>query len=61
MVKNDDVFSVLDGTVTFSDFKAADGNCVVIKHENVPHPDDHSKTTTLYSVYLHLDSRSVSA
>lgn len=59
MVKNDDVFAVLDGTVTLSDFKAADGNVVVIKHDNVPDPENLSKTTTLYSVYLHLDSRSV--
>lgn len=40
MVKNDDVFAVLDGIVTFSDFKPADGNVVVIRHENVPNPDN---------------------
>lgn len=59
MVKNDAVTAVLDGTVVKAEFKAADGNVVVIKHENVPDPDDLSKTTTLYSAYLHLDSLAV--
>lgn len=59
MVKNDAVSAVLDGTVVKAEFKAADGNVVVIKHENVPDPDDFSKTTTLYSAYLHLDTLAV--
>ena len=31
----------------------------MIRHENIPAPGDFSKTTTLYSNYLHLSSRSV--
>lgn len=59
LVKNDSVVAVLDGVVEKAEFKAADGNCIIIKHENVRDPDDFSKTTTLYSVYLHLDSLEV--
>ncbi len=36
------------------------GNFVVIKHPNVPDPDDESKTTTLYSAYAHLETVLVS-
>lgn len=39
--------------------KSADGNYVVIKHDNVPDPADMTKTTTLYSCYLHLTEYSV--
>lgn len=59
MVKNDSVVAVLDGVVEKAEFKAADGNYVVIKHDGARDPDDLSKTTTLYSVYLHLDSLAV--
>lgn len=59
MTKNDSVFAVLDGVVEKAEFKPADGNYVVIRHDAVRDPDDFSKTTTLYSVYLHLDSLSV--
>lgn len=61
MVKNDTVYAVLDGVVEKAEFKAADGNYVLIRHDGVRDPDDFSKTTTLYSAYLHLDSLAVSA
>lgn len=61
MVKNDTVFAVLDGVVEKAEFKAADGNYVIVRHDGVRDPDDFSKTTTLYSAYLHLDSLAVSA
>lgn len=61
MVKNDSVFAVLDGVVEKAEFKAADGNYVLVRHDGVRDPDDLAKTTTLYSVYLHLDSLAVSA
>ena len=32
------------------------GNFVVVKHPRVPDPEQSSKTTTLYSVYAHLES-----
>lgn len=59
MVKNDSVVAVLDGVVEKAEFKPADGNYVVIRHDGAKDPDDFSKTTTLYSVYLHLDSLAV--
>lgn len=32
------------------------GNTVVLRHDGVPDPADPSRTTTLYSVYAHLDA-----
>lgn len=37
------------------------GHYVVIRHPNVPDPENPSKTTTVYSVYAHLDVLLVSA
>lgn len=52
--KNQETFSVLDGKV----FKAwedwAYWKYVFIEHPNVPHPDDLTKTTTVFSCYQHL-------
>ena len=57
--ENDFCYAVLDGEIEYSWEKWAYGNVVVIKHENAPDPDDHTKTTTLYSNFLHLSERSV--
>ncbi len=58
---HDAVVAVLDGTVHFAGTNAANGNYVVVKHPNAPDPSDPSKTTTLYSVFLHLSEFSVTA
>lgn len=49
-----EVFSVLDWTVFKCWEDWAYWKYVFIEHKNVPHPDDFSKTTTLYSCYEHL-------
>ena len=59
MVTHDDVFACLDGVVQLAENKPADGNCIVIKHDNVPDPTDLTKMTTLYSCYLHLSELAV--
>lgn len=59
MVTHDDVFACLDGVVQLAENKPADGNCIVIKHDNVPDPADLTKMTTLYSCYLHLSELAV--
>lgn len=52
---NQDVFAVLDAKVFKAWEDAAYGKYVFLEHAWVPHPDDLSKTTTLYSCYQHLD------
>ena len=59
MTPNDTVYAVLPGVVHFSGANASNGEYIVIQHNGVPSPTDMSKTTTLYSIYLHLSSRSV--
>ncbi len=54
-----EVFSVLDWTVFKCWEDGAYWKYVFIEHKNVPHPDDFSKTTTLYSCYEHLSEFSV--
>ncbi|MDD5197842.1 MAG: S-layer homology domain-containing protein [Candidatus Gracilibacteria bacterium] len=54
VVTHDDVFACLDGVVQVAENKAANGNYIIIKHDNVPDPADMMKKTTLYSCYLHL-------
>lgn len=49
-----DVLSIFDGKVIKAAQDGAYGNFVVIEHQNLPHPDNFSQTTTLYSCYLHL-------
>lgn len=56
---HDDVFSCLDGVVQVAENKSANGNYVIIRHDNVPDPADMTKKTTLYSCYLHLTEYSV--
>lgn len=52
--KNQEIFSILDSVVykTWEDW--AYWKYVFLEHKNVPHPDDLSRTTTLYSCYEHL-------
>ncbi len=59
MKPHDDVVAVLPGTVVFAGTNSMNGNYVVIRHDNVPDPDDFSRTTTLFSVSMHLGSLSV--
>lgn len=61
MTPHDDVVAPLPGVVTVAASNALNGNYVIIRHDGVPDPDDFSRTTTLHSVYLHLDSLSVAA
>lgn len=56
---NDSVFACLDGVVQTAQNKATEGNYVVIKHDNVPDPNNPGAKTTLYSCYLHLSAYSV--
>lgn len=51
---NQQIFAVLDGTVFKSWEDAAYGKYIFLEHVGVPHPDDFSRTTTLYSCYQHL-------
>jgi hypothetical protein len=49
------VHAVANGIVTVIDNDAGGyGNYIVIKHPNVPDPDNAQKLTSLYSVYAHL-------
>jgi hypothetical protein len=59
MTTHDTVASVLDGVVKFAGTNASEGNYVVVRHDGAPHPDDASKTTTLFSCYLHLSELGV--
>lgn len=56
---NQDVLAVLDWKVfkVWEDW--AYWKYIFIEHENVPHPDNLSTTTTLYSCYEHLSSYGV--
>lgn len=56
---NQDVLAVLDWKVfkVWEDW--AYWKYIFIEHENVPHPDNLSTTTTLYSCYEHLSSYDV--
>lgn len=58
---NDDVYCILDWIVEKAENSSSIWNYVVIKHIWVKDPNDFSKTTTLYSCYLHLSEFSVSA
>lgn len=59
IVPHDDVFACLDGVVEVAENKAANGNYVIIRHDNVPDPENMNKKTTLHSCYLHLTEYSV--
>jgi murein DD-endopeptidase MepM/ murein hydrolase activator NlpD len=61
MTPHDTVMAALSGTVTKAESNAMNGNYVVIRHDGVPDPDDFSRTATLHSIYLHLDSLAVTA
>lgn len=50
------VRSIGNGIVTVAKDNSSFGKLVVVKHPNVPDPDEPSRQTTLYSVYAHLSS-----
>lgn len=56
---NDDVFCVLDWKVSKVWEDSYYGKHIFIEHKEIKDPDDFSKTTTLYSCYLHLSETSV--
>lgn len=60
MVTHDNVVACLAWVVHVAEMKWANGNYVVIKHENVPDFNNMSNKTTYYSCYLHLTEFSVS-
>ena len=56
-----ELLAIMSGVVSKADQNHSSyGKCVVIKHENVPDPDDDSKLTTLFSCYMHLSELIVS-
>lgn len=59
--ENQDVFSVLDWKIYKTWEDGSYWKYIFIEHENVPHPDDFSKTTTLFSCYEHLNEIDVEA
>ncbi len=58
MSPNDPIHAVLNGTIFAAGTNAADGNFVVIQHDNVLDPAT-GKKATYYSNYLHLSELSV--
>ena len=59
-LKGTPVYSIMNGVVdrvSYSDYGF--GNLVVVRHNNVPSPDNPNVGTTLYSGYAHLSSISV--
>lgn len=61
IMPHDSVFACLDGVVEIAENKAANGNYIIIRHDNVPDPADMTKKTTLHSCYLHLTEYNVAA
>lgn len=59
-IPNQNVYNILDGIVFKTGEDGAYGKYIIIEHKNAPHPDDLSKTTTLYSSYQHLSDVKVS-
>ena len=56
---NDDIHACLSGLVQFAGTNSSNGNYVVLKHPTAIDPNDHTKTTTLYSCYLHMSALAV--
>lgn len=54
MVTHDNVVACLDWVVITAENKWANGNYIVIKHDNAPDYNNISSTTTYYSCHLHL-------
>lgn len=50
------VRTIANGIVTVAETKNGFGQTIVVKHPNVPDPENRGQTTTLYSVYAHLSS-----
>jgi hypothetical protein len=54
------VYSIMNGVVErVTHSSSGFGNLVVVRHENVPDPDNPQGRTTLYSGYAHLDTTTV--
>lgn len=54
------VYSIANGVIEEAGPSSSWGNYVVIRHSDVPDPDSPSRTTTLFSIYAHLDQLFVS-
>lgn len=50
------VRTIANGIVVVAETKNGFGETIVVKHPNVPDPENRGQTTTLYSVYAHLSS-----
>lgn len=59
-IPNQKVYNILDGVVWKAWEDGAYGKYIIMEHKNAPHPNDLSKTTTLYSSYQHLSDVKVS-
>jgi len=53
-ITHDNIVACLDWVVQVAENKWANGNYIIIKHDNVPDFNDFSKKTTYYSCHLHL-------
>lgn len=54
------VVAVMNGIVVHAESDSGYGNYIILRHPNVPDPDAPGKSTTLYSLYAHMDSETVS-
>lgn len=54
------VYAIANGVIEEAGTSSSWGNYVVIRHSDVPDPDNSKKTTTLFSVYAHMDQLFVS-
>ncbi len=59
-LKDTPVYAIANGVIEEASSSSSWGNYVVIKHTGVPNPDSPKQTTTLFSVYAHLDQLFVS-
>ncbi len=54
------VYAIANGVIEEAGTSSSWGNYVVIRHSDVPDPDSSKRTTTLFSIYAHLDQLFVS-
>lgn len=59
-LKDTPVYAIANGVIEEAGSSSSWGNYVVIRHSDVPDPDNSKKTTTLFSSYSHLDQIFVS-
>lgn len=59
IVTHDNIVACIDWVVQVAENKWANGNYIIIKHENVPDFNNLSQKTTYYSCYLHLSEINV--